>query len=56
MNLLSSLKDSQMGYEDYLNQLESMLSKKAHSIRGLQSQITQLKTCHYEGHPMPFHN
>lgn len=52
MNLLSSLKGSQMDLDEYLNQLESMLSKKAHSIRDLQSQITHMKTFHEE-HSIP---
>ncbi len=36
------------GYEEYLTKLESMLSRKALSIRDLQSQICQLKNYHSE--------
>lgn len=46
MNLILSLKDSQLDFKDYLSQVEEMLSKKVHTIRDLQNQISQLKTIH----------
>jgi hypothetical protein len=39
MNLINCLKDNQNGFEDTLSRIESMLSKKVSSIRGLQSQL-----------------
>jgi hypothetical protein len=40
MNLINCLKDCrQGGFEDTLSRIETMLSKKVSSIRGLQSQL-----------------
>lgn len=39
-----NLNNFKKGFDEYINKVEEMLSQKAHSIRDLQYQITQLKT------------
>lgn len=46
LNLLNSLKGSQMDLDEYLKQVDEMLSMKVHSIRDFQNQISQLRNNH----------
>jgi hypothetical protein len=59
-NLLHSFRGSKMEFDDYLKQVDEMLSKKVHSIRDFQNQISQLRsystTTTNDGRPISVNN